>query len=398
MKQQRAVKVELYPTDEQRILIHKTFGCVRAVWNDMLGDEQEFYAAADKHFIPTPAKYKKKRPYLSEVDSLALCNAQLALKKAFKRFFENPGHFRHPKFKTKKKAKKSYTTNCQYLKSGPTVFTTKNAVRLPKLGLVKANLYRQVSDGCDLRRRSCGVLKSATISETKSGRIFCALLYEFDVPAPKEVLPTLENSIGLDYSSPLFYVDHENRSPDKPRWFRESEAKLAHEQRMLSHMKYGSKNYIRQLRKIEVLQERIANQRKDFAHKESRRIANAYGAVCVEDLDLQAMAQSLNLGKLTNDNGFGMFREFLKYKLEEQGKHLIKVDKWYPSSKTCHYCGGYYKDLQLGEEEWVCPHCGKHILRNQNAGINIRREGIRQFYAERAVEPVTFFESHAAAS
>ena len=398
MKQQRAVKVELYPTDEQRILIHKTFGCVRAVWNDMLGDEQEFYAAADKHFIPTPAKYKKKRPYLSEVDSLALCNTQLALKKAFKRFFENPGHFRHPKFKTKKKAKKSYTTNCQYLKSGPTVFTTKNAVRLPKLGLVKANLYRQVSDGCDLRRRSCGVLKSATISETKSGRIFCALLYEFDVPAPKEVLPTLENSIGLDYSSPLFYVDHENRSPDKPRWFRESEAKLAHEQRMLSHMKYGSKNYIRQLRKIEVLQERIANQRKDFAHKESRRIANAYGAVCVEDLDLQAMAQSLNLGKLTNDNGFGMFREFLKYKLEEQGKHLIKVDKWYPSSKTCHYCGGYYKDLQLGEEEWICPHCGKHILRNQNAGINIRREGVRQFYAERAVEPVTFFESHVAAS
>ena len=355
MKQQRAVKVELYPTDEQRILIHKTFGCVRAVWNDMLGDEQEFYAAADKHFIPTPAKYKKKRPYLSEVDSLALCNAQLALKKAFKRFFENPGHFGHPKFKTKKKAKKSYTTNCQYHVSGPTVYTAKDAIRLPKLGLVKAKLYRKV-------------------------------------------LPTLENSIGLDYSSPLFYVDHENRSPDKPQWFRESEAKLAHEQRLLSHMKYGSKNYIRQLRKIEVLQERTANQRKDFAHKESRRIANAYGAVCVEDLDLQAMAQSLNLGKSTNDNGFGMFREFLKYKLEEQGKHLIKVDKWYPSSKTCHYCGGYYKDLQLGEEEWVCPHCGKHILRNQNAGINIRREGIRQFYAERAVEPVTFFESHVAAS
>ena len=211
MKQQRAVKVELYPTDEQRILIHKTFGCVRAVWNDMLGDEQEFYAAADKHFIPTPAKYKKKRPYLSEVDSLALCNAQLALKKAFKRFFKNPGHFGHPKFKTKKKAKKSYTTNCQYHVSGPTVYTAKDAIRLPKLGLVKAKLYRNTHDNW--------VLKSATISETKSGRIFCALLYEFDVPVPKEVLPTLENSIGLDYSSPLFYVDHENRSPDKPRWF-----------------------------------------------------------------------------------------------------------------------------------------------------------------------------------
>ena len=376
MKQQRAVKVELYPTDEQRVLIHKTFGCVRAVWNDMLGDEQEFYAATDKHFIPTPAKYKKKRPYLREVDSLALCNAQQSLKKAFKNFFENPKHFGRPCFKTKKKAKKSYTTNCQYLSSGPTVFTTKDAVRLPKLGLVKAKLYRQIPDDW--------VLKSATISETKSGRIFCALLYEFDVPTPAEVLPTLEGSIGLDYSSPLFYVDHENRSPDKPQWFRASEAKLAHEQRLLSHMKYGSKNYIRQLHKVQVLQEHIANQRKDFAHKESRRIANAYEAVCVEDLDLRAMAQSLNLGKSTNDNGFGMFREFLKYKLEEQGKHLIKVDKWYPSSKTCHYCGGYYKDLRLGEEEWPCPHCGRHILRNQNAGINIRREGIRQFYAERA--------------
>ena len=246
------------------------------------------------------------------MDSLALCNAQLALKKAFKHFFKNPGHFGHPKFKTKKKAKKSYTTNCQYHVSGPTAYTAKDAIRLPKLGLVKAKLYRNTHDNW--------VLKSATISETKSGRIFCALLYEFDAPVPKEVLPTLENSIGLDYSSPLFYVDHENRSPDKPRWFRESEAKLAHEQRLLSHMKYGSKNYIRQLRKIEVLQERTANQRKDFAHKESRRIANAYGAVCVEDLDLQAMAQSLNLGKSTNDNGFGMFREFLKYKLEEQGK------------------------------------------------------------------------------
>ena len=160
MKQQRAVKVELYPTDEQRILIHKTFGCVRAVWNDMLGDEQEFYAAADKHFIPTPAKYKKKRPYLSEVDSLALCNAQLALKKAFKRFFKNPGHFGHPKFKTKKKAKKSYTTNCQYHVSGPTVYTAKDAIRLPKLGLVKAKLYRNTHDNW--------VLKSATISETLS--------------------------------------------------------------------------------------------------------------------------------------------------------------------------------------------------------------------------------------
>ena len=106
-------------------------------------------------------------------------------------------------------------------------------------------------------------------------------------------------------------------------WFRASEEKLAHEQRLLANMKYGSKNYNRQLHKIQVLQEHIANQRKDFIHKESRRIANAYGAVCVEDLDLRGMSQALNFGKSTMDNGFGMFRTALQYKLAEQGKHLI---------------------------------------------------------------------------
>ena len=201
------------------------------------------------------------------------------------------------------------------------------------------------------------------------------------MPTPAEVLPTEDNAIGLDYSSPKFYVDDQGRSPDKMHWFRASEEKLAHEQRLLTNMKYGSKNYNRQLHKIQVLQEHIANQRKDFIHKESRRIANAYGAVCVEDLDLRGLSQALNFGKSTMDNGFGMFRTELQYKLAEQGKHLIFVDKWYPSSKTCSHCGGYFGELKLGQDEWVCPHCGKVISRDKNAGINIKREGIRQFYA-----------------
>lgn len=375
MKQIRAIKIPIYPNLEQETLICKTFGCTRFIWNHMLSDENEFYLATDKHFIPTPAKYKKQFAFLKEVDSLALANVQLQLKKSFNDFFVNQKNFRHPKFKSKKRSKKSYTTNCQYTDSGPTIYATKNSVRLPKLGLVKANLYRTPPEHW--------ILKSATVSQTRSGKFFCSLVYEFDTPVPQEVLPTETNTIGLDYSSPDFYVDDQGNSPQKKKWLRVSEEKLAHEQRLLANMKHGSKNYRKQLHKIQLLHEHIANQRKDFIHKESRRIANAYGAVCVEDLDLRAMSQSLNFGKVTADNGFGMFRIALKYKLEEQGKHLIFIDKWYPSSKTCSFCGGYFGGLELGQKEWVCPHCKKIIPRDKNAGINIKREGIRQFYAER---------------
>ena len=230
----------------------------------------------------------------------------------------------------------------------------------------------------------CGwKLKAATISQSKSGKYYCSLLYEFVTNAPKESLPEKSSTLGLDYSSPLFYVDHNGNSPCKAKWFSKAEDKLALYQRQLSRMEEGSKNHKEQLLKIQLMHEHIANQRKDFAHQESRRIANAYNAVCVEDLNLRNMAQSLTLGKSTNDNGFGMFRDFLEYKLKEQGKHLIRLDMWYPSSKTCHHCGYVNSSLSLNDREWMCPSCGKTILRDYNAALNIRDAGIVQFYALR---------------
>lgn len=370
---QRAIKVRIYPTEEQAVLLAKTFGYCRFIWNNMLADEQRFYNETDKHFIPTPAKYKSEFPFLKEVDSLALANVQLDLKRAFAQFFKDSKHFRYPNFKSKKKSKKSYTTNCQYNGNAQTIQLVHQGILLPKLGVVKAKVHRQPMHGWKL--------KSATISQSKSGKYYCALLYEFVIEVPKEVLPTCETAIGLDYSSPLFYVDHTGRSPDNLHWFRKSEEKLALYQRKLSRMKYKSKNYKEQLHRIQILNERIANQRKDFSHQESRRIANAYDAACVEDLNLRDMAGALTLGKSTNDNGFGMFRNFLEYKLHEQGKHLIYLDKWYPSSKTCHHCGYINSDLTLNDREWVCPGCGKMISRDLNAALNIRDAGIDQFYA-----------------
>ena len=374
MIMRRAIKFPIHPTPSQETLIQKTFGCTRFIWNQMLSDEQRVYNETGKHFTPTSASYKKQFPFLKEVDSLALANVQMNQNQAFSRFFKNPGKFGHPDFKSKKKSKKSYTTNCLKNKSGKTIFLTKNGIRLPKLGVVKATLYR--FPNCQW------ILKSATISQTKSGRYFCSLLYKFEMPTPDEIFPTEENTVGLDYSSPLFYVDNNGYSPKKLRYFRNSEEKLAKLQHSLSRMKQGSKNYFKLLHKISRLHEHIANQRKDFAHKESGRIANAYGAVCVEDIDLKAIAQSLKLGKSTMDNGFGMFRTFLGYKLAEQGKHLIYIDKWYPSSKTCCFCGSYNKSLKLGEDKWACPHCGKIVPRDKGAALNIKREGLRQFYTE----------------
>lgn len=380
VKERRAIKVRINPTPEQEILIHKTFGCTRFIWNNMLMDNYDFYIETEVHYIPTPAKYKAQFPFLKEVDSLALCNVQKNLEQAFKNHFDNPEHFGWPNVKSKKHDRRSYTTNNQIINGNATVAVIPGegkecGIRLPKLGVVPALVHRQPMEGWKL--------KSATVSQSASGKYFCSLLYEFETEKPQEVLPSPERTLGLDYSSPKFYVDHEGNSPERRQYFRESEKKLARLQRQLSRMVPGSKNYMEQKKKIQELHEHIASQRKDFAHQESRRTANAWDAVCVEDINLSSLSRTLNLGKSTLDNGFGMFREFLKYKLEEQGKHLIKVDRWYPSSKTCHACGFVKRDLTLKDRIWVCPVCGAVVERDTNAGLNIRDEGLRMFYAER---------------
>lgn len=140
-------------------------------------------------------------------------------------------------------------------------------------------------------------------------------------------------------------------------------------------MKYGSNNYYKQKIIVAKIHEHIANQRKDFVHKLSTKLANEYDYICVEDINMQGMAQSLKLGKSTNDNGFGMFRTILGYKLADRGKQLIKIDKWFPSSKMCRHCGVVNKDLTLADRVWICE-CGEVINRDENAAINIMNVGL----------------------
>ena len=358
----KAYKFRLYPTKEQEIMFVKTFGCVRFIYNKMLADKIEFYKETKQKLNNTPAQYKKEYEWLKEVDSLALANAQMNLQTAYNNFFRNP-KVGFPKYKSKKRNKNSYTTNND---KGGKLRIENGRIRLPKVGLVKIRQHRIIPDNQKI--------KSATITKTPSGKYYVSILVEYEQYIP-DVQLDKNKALGLDYASHSFYVDSQGREADYPKFYRNAQIILAKEQRKLSHMKYGSNNYQKQRLRVARLQERIANQRKDWIHKLSTQLANDYDYICVEDINMQNMAQSLNLGKSTNDNGFGMFRTILAYKLADRGKELIKIDKWFPSSKMCRFCGTINKNLTLADRIWTCE-CGKTLNRDENAAINIMNVGL----------------------
>lgn len=367
----KAYRYRLYPNKEQAVLINKTFGCVRFIYNQMLANRKAIYEqykddkeALKQQKYSLPADYKKEFPWLKEVDSLALANAQLNLNKAYNNFFRDKT-VGFPKFKSKHHNRKSYTTNNQ---KGTIRLINSKTIRLPKLKNVRVKMHRQLPPNV--------IIKSATISQTPTGKYYISILVEYEAKI-KPITPTVENAIGLDYSSKALFVDSETNSPDYPKFYRQAEAKLKREQRKLSKRKKGGKNREKQRRKVTKLHEKVANQRKDFLHQLSRQIANAYDVVAIEDLNMRGMAQCLNLAKSTNDNGFGMLKTFLTYKLMEKGKYLVIIDKWYPSSKLCHLCKHVNKELTLADRTWTCPRCGAELDRDVNAAINIKNEGCR---------------------
>lgn len=358
----KAYKFRLYPNTAQQKMFAKAFGCARFVYNQMLSDKIAQYKIDKTMFYSTPAQYKNKFTWLREVDSMALANAQLQLQTAYTNFFRNRTTVGFPNFRSKKSHRDSYTTNLIH----GNIRIEDGYLKLPKTGLVRIVLHREIP--ADHK------IKSVTVSRTSSGRYYAAISteYEFTPPAPE-----LDESkaLGLDYSSPHFYVDSQGTGAGMPHFYREAEPRLNREQRRLSRMKKGSNNYKKQQQRIDVINEHVADRRKDWLHKKSTELANKYDYICVEDLNLQGIAGSLKLGKSTDDNGFGMFREFLQYKMEERGKRFIKVGKWFPSSKKCHVCGKVNHELTLKDREWNCS-CGAHHLRDVNAAINIRNEGL----------------------
>lgn len=355
-KTNKAYKFRLYPNSEQAIFFAKSFGSVRFIYNKMLEDKIAHYKETGEMLKNTPAQYKSEFEWLKEVDSLALANAQLNLQKAFKNFFTNP-KAGFPKFKSKHKNHFSYTTNNQ----NGNIYIEDSKIKLPKIGLVKIIQHRAIP--LDYK------IKSVTISKTPTNKYYASILFEYETNIePVEI----ESVVGLDFSMSSLFVTSDGEIANYPRYYRKSLSKLQREHRKLSKCKKGSNNRHKQKLKVAKLHEKVANQRKDFLHKESRKIANSYDLVCIEDLDMKGMSQALNLGKSVADNGWGMFTTFLKYKLEDLGKQLVKIDKWYPSSKTCSSCGAVKQQLKLSERIYKCS-CGLCIDRDVNAAINIKK-------------------------
>lgn len=369
----KAIKYRIYPTEEQITMFSKTFGCCRKVYNLMLEDKIKSYEETKSFGKQTPAMYKKDYPYLKEVDSLALANVQLNIQSAFRSCFDKSRKSRNgfPKFKSSKHSRNSYTTNNQ---NGTVSIVDNKYIRLPKIGLVKAIIHR-IPD-------KDWTIKSATVSKDSDDKYYVSVLFEFEKIITK--VPLSDNCIGLDYASDGLYIDSNGNKGTNHKYYRESHNKLAKAQKKLSGM-IGSKknetksnNYLKQLNKVNRIQRHIANQRLDNLHKISTEIANQYDIVCVESLDMKAMSnKGFGNGLATLDNGYGMFLNMLEYKLIDQGKYFIKIDKYYPSSQICHHCGKVHTEMKdLSVRTMKCE-CGLTINRDYNAAINIKNEGLR---------------------
>ena len=361
----KAYRFCIQPTDEQKVQFAKTFGCCRFTWNRMLADKKQYYDDTGETLYVTPAAYKgiPDLNWLNEVDSLALANVQINLERAYKRFFENKGGF--PKFKKKYKSTESYTTN----NVNGNIALENNLLKLPKLKEpVKVIQHRPIMDG--------GKLKSVTITKEPNGKYYASILFEFEAIGI-DYSPNKECAVGLDMSMQELFVSSDGELGDYPRFFRQMQDRLATEQRKLSHMKPRSNNYVKQQIKVAKLYAKVKHQRENFLHHKSKSMAERYDIVCIEDLDMRALSQSLNLGKSVMDNGWGMFVTMLAYKLKERGKLLVKIDKWFPSSKTCSACGHNHKSLTLNDRIFICPQCGNTIDRDLQAAKNILKEGLR---------------------
>uniref|UniRef100_UPI004027D630 RNA-guided endonuclease TnpB family protein n=1 Tax=Alloprevotella sp. TaxID=1872471 RepID=UPI004027D630 len=377
----RAYKYRIYPTDEQKALLAKTFGCCRFVYNWALNLKITAYKERKKTLGNVyltklmKSELKAEHEWLSEVNSQSLQSALRNLDAAYSNFFRNIKAVGFPRFKSRKK-KQSFLCpqHCR-------VDFEKGTITIPKAKDIPAVLHRKFK----------GIVKTVTVSMTPSGRYFASVLVDTAIQEISVTPIQGDTALGIDLGIKSLAVCSDGRTFDNPKNLQKSLDRLKLLQKRLSRKQKGSANHNKARSRVARLHEHIANSRKDNLHKITHALTHdsQVRTICMENLNVKGMQRNHHLAQAVGDASFGTFRTLLEYKCRWYGVNLIKIDRFAPSSKTCGKCGYVYKGLKLSERSWTCPECGTHHDRDFNATCNIKEFGLKALPTERGkVKPV----------